>query len=143
MTQKVRDPSTAQDWNSMTALFFNYCVCKFKVRFIPKTPAGNKMTVGYYQPLYAVYNDMNDGATPGSIAAMIQYENCKVLPLYKAWKLYYNVSRSSSGNETMGWQSTDLPSDAGKLYLYGTGLAGSEEYGKLIITYYVKFNGRR
>lgn len=138
----VRNPSNAQDWNNCAALFDEYKVCAYKVQFVPHIPAGNSTTVDY-RPVYITF-DTDSTATPiTSMSDCLEYENLKVMNLFRPWKHYMIVPKIVTEGNTLGYQSTQQPTDRGRLTVYAESLDFSAFYGDMIISYYIKFKARK
>lgn len=138
----VRNPSGAQDWSSCSALFDSYRVCAYKLQFIPHLPNGSSQTADY-RPMYITYDNNSTISPISSINASLQYENLVVKNLFRPWKHYLYVPKSTDVGTTYGYSTCALPNDSGRLTLLANNLDFSGFYGDIIITYYCKFKERR
>lgn len=138
----VRNPSTAQDWSSCAELFDEYQVSAYKIQFVPHVPAGNSSTKDY-RPLYLIFDSNSTSSPVTNVNECLQYENLRVMNLFRPWKFYMKVPKITSSENMFGYQPTSSPSDAGRLVCYADNLDASGFYGDVIITHYIKFRARK
>lgn len=124
-----------------------------KLKWVPVAP-NDTTAQRLFNPLYIGVNHFelasaanNDALTA---AKVINLSGFAVRDMTKTWSYYTSVgghSRDAGGVEG-GWFScsaTDTPTDIGYIALYSEGLNTVSEtnYGRLLVTYYVEFKGRR
>lgn len=143
----TNDPSTFEDWTNVAALFDTYRVCAIKIKFIPSLPNDTSLSTGFF-PLYVV-GDSNSSSSPlTSDNVAIQYENMKVMNMYRPWKYYYYVPKQTAGASGVIYQQggyrdmLDTTATAA-VYSYGTGFDASTNYGKAILTHYITAKNRK
>lgn len=139
-TDNPRNPSSAQDWSSVAALFDSYRVCAVKYKFIPSRPNDTTLTTAY-EPLYAAWD--SDGTGPTSINAAMQYENLKIKNLSMPWSIYQYIGKIVTSGESTGYASTASPITTGEMVFLASGLNSSATYGQLIQTYYLAVKDRK
>lgn len=138
----VRNPSTAQDWSACIDLFDEYKVCGHKIQFVPHVPAGNSVLIDY-RPVYVIFDSNSISSPVSTVNECLQYENLKVMNLFRPWKLYTRVPKVTTPNNMLGYQPTSSPIDAGRLVCFADNLDPSQFYGDIIITHYIKFRARK
>lgn len=143
-------PSGYQDWTSISNLFDSYRACGIAVKYIPDKPNDLSATTGY-KPLYVV-GDPNSPTQPlTSTNTAIQYENMKVVNMYRPWKYWYKFPKVASvpleNNIILqgGFQSSSGANTNafGGVWWYGTGYDVSDNYGTMIVTLYMMARDRR
>lgn len=145
------NPSTAQDWTSVSGLFDYYKVCAIKIHFIPAAnintfpaaAAGPKFTAVY------VFHDVNTTSAVTGINNVIQYENMVVKNLWLPWKKYYRMVRNIPVTNavtvsTRGYIPTvnPVPTQSVQVYIPTAGTSTSGLLGTLITTYYIVCRNR-
>ena len=134
------------EWASVLPLYDRYRVTGIKIKFIPDRPNDAFSATGFY-PFY-VAADYDDLGAPTSIQQMLDYDNCKILNLYKPWQLYYKIPRlmnpGQTGVITLGSGMMDVAAtqSTGSIKMHFVGDL-SKKYGTLIFTYYITLSNRR
>lgn len=135
--------STVLDWSAITPLFDQFKVNSVSLKFIPELPNDTNTTTGFF-PLYLAYDADSVAASAGSVSTVLQYDNYKVKNMYRPWEQTYKIKPVvQAGQTTRGFQDLNAPSNAGCIYMYGTGFDVSTTYGQLIITYNITVKDRR
>lgn len=148
-SSNIYDPSAAQEWSSIVALFDTYRVHAIKMQWCPYSP-NEVQSVMVYAPCY-VLADFDATTAPVSTAAnAIQYENLKVKNLFKPWTYYIKIPKLSSTSISgvniyaNGYIDTSTtPTNLGQLLLFSSGNTGALNYGSYILTYYISCRDRR
>lgn len=137
-----------EDWSGITSLYDQYRVCAVKLKFIPNYPNNTTATTAY-APVYCMI-DYDTEAPPGTVADVIQYNNLKVKNLYRPWKLYYKIPKSTpsvanapQASVGYGWVDVAKPVQIGAIQLLVNGASISSSYGTIIATYYICAKNRR
>lgn len=145
-TYLTSNPTSYQDWSSISSLFDNYRTCAIKLKFIPQLP-NNVSSSTSYAPLYIV-GDPDSSTNPvTSVNEAIQYENMRVKNMYRPWKYYYKFPKvMATGSNVVinrGYQDCASPISIGVVGLYGTNFSLSTTYGTLVSTIYLVARNRR
>jgi len=141
-TNFTNNPSSAQDWSSVAALFDSYRVRKMSIRFFPTYPANTTAVV--FSPYYLVM-DPDSSTTPLSSAnSAIQYDNMVAVPLFETWayESMFPLPMSTASNK-VGWLDVGGVTATGGIYGYQAGLTVSTTYGTALVTFHVEFCDRR
>lgn len=142
-----RNPTALPEFSTCGGLFDSAKVCAMKFHWLPSQPNGSSITT-VYAPAYVLYDPDETAAPVATADAALQYENCKVFNLYRPFKYYRKLDRitqQSTAGVTLGGGWSDIvtmPSNGG-LMLFAAGLDATEEYGQLVVSYYVAFKNRR
>lgn len=141
------EPSAAQDWTNVAALFDQYRVNAIKLKFIPESNLGIIGSTSY-APLYIVH-DPDEFVNPlTTVNSAIQYENCKFKNMYRPWTYYRKMAKTiaQTGAQTTdlkGYHDCDNPQPNQGIYWIGTGFPNSLALGTLLVTYYITAKGRK
>lgn len=143
------NPSGANDWVSCGNLFDSYRVCAMKIKYIPSFPNDTNAVAGY-APLYVVYDADHQAQPLASVNDAVQYENLKVMNMYRPWSYYVRIPKfnSISGASAVtiqsgGYIDIGAVTAVSCIAYYGTGFKASLDYGTLVYTFYLKFKNRR
>lgn len=142
-TLAFNNAGTAQEWSALSNLFDSFRICAMKWLYTPILP-NDPGNVTVYAPLYVGFDcDMQTSTPVTATNTAIQYENVKVKNLYRPWTYYHRVPKSAA-SKIQGWVDFATPSDQwGGLWAFAEGLNPSDDYGRLLVTYYVKCKDRR
>lgn len=141
------NPSSYQDWTSVSSLFDTYRTCAIKLKYIPHAPNDTTSTVAF-QPVYVIGDPDSSSAPISAINDAVQYENLKVKNLYRPWTHYYKFPKlSSTGGSNVvlnkGYTDCANPTSIGLVQAYTNNLSLSTTYGTVISTLYIVARGRR
>lgn len=158
----VNGTGTVNDWANFPNIYDSYKVCAVKLAFIPYNNVSQTIvggtggtTYGYWPLYHAIdYNDV--GVTGASVPSDLdEYENCKMLNMYKPWKRYMRVPRYNVNPARSNFPATTLAK--GGYFSTTTNLPGHGVWylkmqdsssfelslgGKLRVTMYVAFKNR-
>lgn len=141
----TNNPSSLQDWTSISNLYDEYCVKAMAFKFIPFLPNDTSTTTGFF-PLYSVIDQNSGSGILGSINDAIQYENMRVFNMYRPWKLYRRFSKVTGNSITIvnnGYMPTASPTATAVCSFYGEGFDISQSYGTIIVTAYITARNRK
>lgn len=153
----VNDPSGCTDWNNLQTLYDLYRVTYCKVRFIPHYSQSTLGGVSPVQPVYWNY-DPDSTTNAGTVDAMLQYDNCRVMrstnrgfkygvkPMPSTDNSVNNAGMSFTYRKGIGMMfdcANVTYMQRGIIGWYGDGAIINTDFGDLIVTYYVKFAVRR
>lgn len=133
-----------EDVTNVGALFDSYRVNAIKFKYIPQLPNDTSTTTGYF-PLYSIVDIDTPNTSPpaSSISLQIQYNTLRVYNMYRPWSRYVKVGKYNQASNRMGWLDLANIPNYGCCQFYGPGFDISQNYGKLIITYYISTFARR
>lgn len=142
---------TVQDFNNFSSVYDQYRVYGVKLQFIPD--AGMDETdLTQFRPIY-IFTDFDSNNQAMTNATAIQYERMKFKDLRRPWSYYVRVPKMANTTNVggvgsvqvgSGWFDVAAPLPTGSIYVYtAAGLKASTHFGRLLITYYVGFKGRR
>lgn len=143
------NPNAATDWANISGLFDSYRLFAMSIKFIPQLP-NNTSSATNYVPFYLVA-DFDSTLSPITTAdGALQYENCKVVNMYRPWKYFvkfpkvsYNAAASTQTILQGGWMDVATATASGGIYGYGSGFSSATSYGNYVVTYYVGARNRR
>lgn len=137
------------DWTNINPLFDSYRAPFLKVKFIPSLPNDESTTTGFW-PLYVVGDVDQTTASITSVTQAIEYENMKVVNMYRPWKYHFRCPKLGGVGNTAavktqagGWIDVATPFGNASIEGYGTGFDTSTSYGTLVWTLYIMCKDRR
>lgn len=143
-TFNVRNVSSAQDWSSVSAMFDEYKVVSFKLKYIPlysQADAGASSLT--YAPMFVVY-DKDDTTALASTAAALEYDNVRQVDLYRRWSHSVRPGKGAAGTSGYtAWLDTQSPPTLDSIKLYADGLSLSTKYGYYILETVIVCRGRK
>ncbi len=143
-------------WDSYNALFDSYKVSAIKVKYIPylyQDPSGTTL----FTPLgFTCRSNQTDAGNITTLSDILDEDHYRLLDLRKNWKIYRKVRPIRSAEITAGtsaviqsggWLSTaddKKPIIGSPLLMFAAqNLSSGKTYGKLIVSYYVRFKDRK
>lgn len=136
--------NSLEEVTQIGGLFDQYRVHAIKFSFIPQLPNDSSAQTGYF-PLYTVIDRDTPNTSPpvSSIATAIQYSNLRVKNMYRPWKRYLKVGKYAQAGQPLGGMDLANIPNYGCCQMFGQGFDASQNYGKIIATYYVSCIQRR
>lgn len=138
--------NSVYDFTNVTGLWDQYRVYAIKCKYIPDYP-NNVTATTTYKPIYS-YIDYDSPTTASTTQTCVEYENCKIMNLYRPWTVYRRIPKtinpSGSGPVvSFGWMDLANPMTSGHLGFVAVGASSLTTWGSMLVTYYVGLKDRR
>lgn len=92
--------------------------------------------------------DVDSGVPLATASEAVEYGNMRLHNLYRPWKSYRKVPRYASGRSAGvvlrdGYFDIATPLATGAIKFYSAALDVTQQYGILVLTYYITLKNRR
>lgn len=132
----LNDPSNANNWTELAALFDSFRTLQMIVTWLPCLPDDSSAVI---RPVYAIA-DFDSSTVVSTAATALEYDTCRMFDLTKPFVYKCKPPRmNASTTAPMGWLDVASVSAIGTVSLLAPSLTISTVYGSVSVEWDIEF----